>query len=61
MVEFSKQKIEINFNKTCDCQGNRINCLTAKEWLKSQIGVWQFNYEKRDIRNKELHPATFPI
>jgi len=35
--------------------------MTAKEWLKSQLGVWQFFYEKRDIRKKEIHPATFPI
>src|SRR5581483_4072982 len=41
--------------------GNELNCLSAKEWLKSQIGVWQFTYEKRDIRDKEKHPATFPI
>ena len=38
-----------------------LNCLTAKEWLKNQLGVWQFSYEKRDIRDKKLHPATFPI
>lgn len=38
-----------------------MNCMTAKEWMKSQIGVWQFNYERRDVRNKSLHPATFPI
>ena len=35
--------------------------MTAKEWLKSQIGVWRFGYEKRDIRQKDLHPATFPL
>jgi len=35
--------------------------MTAKEWLKSQLGVWQFNYESRDIRDKNVHPATFPI
>jgi len=23
--------------------------------------VWQFTYEKRDIRDKNVHPATFPI
>jgi DNA modification methylase len=23
--------------------------------------VWQFNYERRDIRDKKVHPATFPI
>ncbi len=35
--------------------------MEAKDWLKSQLGVWQFAYEKRDIRDKNLHPATFPI
>jgi len=35
--------------------------MTAKDWLKSQLGVWQFSYEGRDIRDKNLHPATFPI
>lgn len=54
-------KIEINHIKTCECSNNHINCLTAKEWIKCQLGVWQFNYEKRDIRDKEKHPATYPI
>lgn len=53
--------INISYKKTCECVGNKINCLEAKEWLKCQLGVWQFTYEKRDIRDKELHPATFPI
>jgi DNA modification methylase len=35
--------------------------MTAKDWLKSQIGVWQFFYEGRDIRDKTVHPATFPL
>jgi DNA modification methylase len=35
--------------------------MTPKEWLKSQLGVWQFFYEARDIRDKNIHPATFPI
>jgi DNA modification methylase len=35
--------------------------LTAKEWIKNQLGVWQFNYESRDVRDREVHPATFPI
>jgi DNA modification methylase len=47
--------------RTCDCPPNHLNCLTAKEWLKCQLGVWQFFYEKRDIRDKDVHPATFPI
>jgi DNA modification methylase len=29
--------------------------------MKAQIGVWQFAYERRDVRDKQLHPATFPI
>jgi DNA modification methylase len=55
------KKIDIKFKKTCDCPDNHINCLTAKEWIKYQLGVWQFYYEKRDIRDKNKHPATFPI
>lgn len=35
--------------------------MTAKDWLKNQLGVWEFYYEKRDIRDKNVHPATFPI
>ena len=35
--------------------------MTAKEWIRSQLGVWQFNYSGKDIRNKKLHPATFPV
>jgi len=56
-----RKVIDIGHLRVCDCIPNKINCLTAKEWLKSQIGVWQFNYEKRDIRDKEMHPATFPL
>jgi DNA modification methylase len=56
-----RHKINIDNERTCDCGKTHINCMTAKEWLKSQIGVWQFYYEKRDIRKKDLHPATFPI
>jgi DNA modification methylase len=35
--------------------------MTAKEWLKSQLGVWKFTYTRRDVRDKKVHPATFPI
>jgi DNA modification methylase len=35
--------------------------MQAKEWVKAQIGVWKVFYEKRDIREKETHPATMPI
>ncbi|MCD6119437.1 site-specific DNA-methyltransferase [bacterium] len=54
-------KLPIGGERTCDCPKNHLNCLTAKEWLKCQLGVWQFAYECRDIRNKKIHPATFPI
>lgn len=56
-----RTKLQIDCNRTCDCGPTHINCLTAKEWLKSQIGVWKFTYEKRDVRDKKVHPATFPI
>ncbi len=52
---------QIGTQRTCDCKPSHICCLTAKEWLKNQLGVWEFNYEKRDIRDKTIHPATFPI
>lgn len=53
--------IEIAHNRSCDCPPTHINCMDAKEWLKAQLGVWEFFYEGRDIRDKKLHPATFPI
>lgn len=53
--------LPIKHMPTCDCEGNKINCISAKEWIKSQLGVWRFQYENRDIRDKKLHPATFPI
>jgi DNA modification methylase len=59
--ETADKIIEIGFEKTCQCVGNKLNCLSAKEWIKNQLGVWEFYYEKRDIRDKTIHPATFPI
>ena len=58
--EYGK-KINIGYQRTCDCKPSHLNCMSAKDWLKSQIGVWQFFYEGRDIRDKNVHPATFPI
>jgi len=29
--------------------------------MQNQIAVWEFFYEKRDIRDKKIHPAVFPI
>ena len=56
-----RTRLSIGGGRLCGCKPNHLNCLTAKEWLKSQLGVWQFNYQGRDIRDKKLHPATFPI
>ncbi|OIO34045.1 MAG: DNA methyltransferase [Candidatus Hydrogenedentes bacterium CG07_land_8_20_14_0_80_42_17] len=53
--------LDIGSQRICSCAPTHINCLSGKEWLKHQIGVWQFLYEKRDIRDKTLHPATFPL
>jgi DNA modification methylase len=54
-------KLDIGHTRTCACPPNHLNCLTAKEWMKHQIGVWQFYYEARDVRDKARHPATYPI
>ncbi|MBA7486682.1 hypothetical protein ES707_22243 [subsurface metagenome] len=56
-----RTRLNIGCQRTCNCKPSHINCMDAKEWLKSQLGVWQFNYEARDIRKKSIHPATFPI
>ena len=56
-----RHKLHINNQRTCQCGPTHINCMTAKEWIRCQLGVWQFSYEARDIRDKNVHPATFPI
>jgi DNA modification methylase len=54
-------RIPIGHARACDCPPAHLNCLTAKEWTRSQVGVWQVSYEGRDIRDKQRHPASFPI
>lgn len=56
-----RSKISIGYTRTCSCPLSHINCLPAGDWMRYQLGVWQFAYEKRDIRDKNIHPATFPI
>jgi DNA modification methylase len=51
----------IGHERTCSCPPKHLNCMTAKEWIVSQLGVWRFTFESRDIRDKSVHPATFPI
>ena len=55
------KKLNISFKKICNCPHNHINCLDAKHWMKNQVAIWEFSYEKRDIRDKNIHPAVFPI
>lgn len=67
----SEKKLKINHMKTCDCPSNHISCITAKEWVKSQVAIQEFPvqedsiqefyYERRDVRDKDVHPAVFPI
>lgn len=53
--------INIDNARLCDCKKGFLSCIEARDWMKNQIGVWQFVYEPRDIRDKSVHPAVFPI
>lgn len=53
--------IKIDNHRLCDCPKGYLSCVEAKDWMKNQIGVWQFMYEPRDVRDKKVHPAVFPI
>lgn len=55
------KRVEISGRRLCNCPENHLNCMTAKEWIKAQIGVWEVFYEGRDVRDKEIHPAVMPI
>ncbi|NHI89915.1 MAG: site-specific DNA-methyltransferase [Candidatus Thorarchaeota archaeon] len=59
--QMTSKPLKIGYTRTCDCPPKHINCLTAKEWMLSQIAIWEFFYEKRDIRDKNVHPAAYPI
>lgn len=53
--------LKIRFEKTCNCPNNHISCVNAKEWIKGMVTIHEFYYTKRDIRDKNIHPAVFPI
>ncbi len=59
--DLETRTLDIGYQRICDCEPNKLNCLTPKEWLKCQLGVWQFTYDGRDIRDKNVHPATSPV
>ena len=56
-----KKHLEINHVRTCNCPSNHISCITAKEWVKGMVTIQPFYYTGRDIRDKNIHPAVFPI
>ena len=53
--------VDISHERLCDCKKGFLSCIEARDWMKNQIGVWNFKYESRDIRDKSVHPAVFPI
>jgi DNA modification methylase len=55
------KKLNTNYVRTCNCPPKHISCITAKEWVKSQVIIQEFYYESRDVRDKNVHPAVFPI
>ena len=55
------KRVEVSGRRLCNCPENHLNCMTAKEWVKAQIGVWEVFYEGRDVRDKGIHPAVMPI
>jgi len=61
VVSRAKRKLALGHERTCSCPPKHLSCIPAKQWIKDQLGVWQFNYERRDIRDKQVHPAAFPL
>ena len=61
VAEPRTKALGLGYERLCSCGPGHINCLSAKEWMKAQVGVWQFAYESRDVRDKNSHPAAFPI
>lgn len=57
----TNKPLDINFTKTCDCPSNHISCITAKDWVKGMVTIKEFYYKKRDVRDKNVHPAVYPI
>jgi len=53
--------LNIGYVRTCKCPENKINCLTAKEWIQGQVAIWEIHYNRRDVRDKKIHPAVFPV
>lgn len=54
-------KLDIHADRTCSCPSTHISCISPKEWLQGMVTIKEFFYEKRDLRDKTIHPAMFPI
>jgi DNA modification methylase len=61
VISDTSKRLQIGNQRKCHCSKSHINCLTAKEWVKSQVAIQTFYYEGRDVRDKDIHPAVFPI
>lgn len=57
----TRKPLVIGHKKNCDCPDNHISCITAKDWVKGMVTIQSFYYEGRDVRDKNIHPAVFPI
>ena len=53
--------LDLKTHRLCDCSPKSISCISAKDWAKAQVVVWKFSYNKDDIRDKNSHPAVFPL
>jgi len=60
-MSVAPQLLQIGYKKTCQCPESHIGCASAKEWVKGMVTIQPFYYGKRDIRDKDIHPAVFPI
>ncbi|MEM2130586.1 MAG: DNA methyltransferase [Candidatus Bathyarchaeia archaeon] len=57
----ARAPLQIGYKKTCTCPDNHISCVSAKEWVKGMVTIQTFYYTGRDIRDKDVHPAVYPI
>ena len=52
-------RTDIQYQRVCNCKPTHINCQTPKEWIKSQLGVWQFTYEKKRYKRQNATSSHF--
>ncbi len=53
---FYRRKLPLNTHRTCSCKPNHLNCMTAKEWLKSQQGYGNFGMKLGIFETKMSTP-----